>query len=140
MNDHGVGAVEFDLTTIDAVDSVGLAAFWAAALRLEVTETEDSNRWIVLGSNSRPRVLGIQRIENLALATAEIEGKSKARIHIDLRCSVEAFDAEVIRLAGLGAHELRPRRREYYGYIATMADVEGNVFDVCAYPDSATSE
>jgi hypothetical protein len=137
MSVPGEGLVTFDLTTVDAVDSVALAAFWAAALHLEVTETEDSNRWIVLGSGSRPRILGIQRIVNLAMASAEIEGTSKARIHLDLRCSIAAFDSEVDRLVALGARELRPRRREYYGHIATMADVEGNVFDVCAYPEVA---
>jgi predicted enzyme related to lactoylglutathione lyase len=126
-------SLAFDLVTIDAVDSVALAAFWAAALGLSVTESEDNDRWIVLGSAGNPRVIGIQRIPGLAFAEARIEGESKARIHLDLRCDQESFDAEVNRVVGLGAHELRPRRRESYGYIATLADVEGNLFDVCAY-------
>jgi predicted enzyme related to lactoylglutathione lyase len=125
--------LEFDLVTIDAVDSVALARFWGAALGLEVVETEDNDRWIVLGSASNSRVLGIQRIQNLSFAEARIEGAAKVRVHIDLRCDQESFDAEVDRVVALGAHELRPRRRESYGYIATLADVEGNVFDVCAY-------
>jgi predicted enzyme related to lactoylglutathione lyase len=126
-------SLAFDLVTIDAVDSVVLAKFWAVVLNLEVTESEDDGRWIVLGSPSNPRILGIQRIPGLVFAEARIEGESKVRIHLDLRCDQESFDAEVDRVVGLGAHELRPRRRESYGYIATLADVEGNVFDVCAY-------
>ncbi len=126
-------SLTFDLVTIDAVDSVALAAFWAAALELEITESEDNNRWIVLGSADNRRVLGIQRISGLARSEARIEGASKARLHLDLRCDQVSFDVEVERVVVLGAQELRPRRRESYGYIATLADVEGNVFDICAY-------
>jgi predicted enzyme related to lactoylglutathione lyase len=125
--------LQFDLVTIDAVDSIVLAQFWAAALGLQITETEDNARWIVLGSERNPRVIGIQRIQGLAFTEARIEGVSKARIHLDLRCDQATFDVEVDRIVALGAHELRPRRKESYGYIATLADVEGNVFDVCAY-------
>ena len=123
----------FDLVTIDAVDSRLLANFWSAALFLHETEEEDQGRWIVLGSTRRERILGIQRITGLEIAPGAIAGSQKVRIHLDLACALEEFAAEVNRLVSLGARELRPRRVESYGSIATLADPEGNMFDLCAY-------
>lgn len=129
--------IEFDLATIDAVDSQRLSTFWAAVLHLEEIESEDGGRWRVLGlrqTNGSPiRRLGIQRIPNLVAAASTWEGSNKSRQHLDLKCSFEEFDTEVDRVVGLGATELRPRRAEYYGSIATLADPESNLFDICAY-------
>jgi predicted enzyme related to lactoylglutathione lyase len=98
----------------------------------------DGGRWIELGQN-RSRVLGIQRIAGLARADGHWEGAAKGRIHLDLACGAAEFDTEVDRLVALGAGEIRPRRRESYGSIATLADPEGNVFDLCAYELSLDS-
>ncbi len=123
----------FDIVTIDAVDAVELAGFWGRALDLSVVQHEDDGRWIVLGSTLRPRVLGLQRIVGLSRAAAHWEGNAKARVHLDLVCDVGNFVDEVKRLIDLGAARLRLDRVESYGSIATLADPEGNVFDLCAY-------
>ncbi len=123
---------ELDLTTIDAVDSEALAGFWSAAVGLAELHREDRGRWIELGRNGA-RCIGIQRIVGLAPAAAHWDGEAKGRVHLDLVCARSEFDVEVDRLVALGATELRPRRNESYGSIATLADPEGNVFDLCAY-------
>ncbi len=126
-------ATIFDLVTIDAVDSTRLAAFWAEAIGLSVVESEDNDRWIVLGSSSQARVLGIQRVENLSHALGDWQGPTKARVHLDLACPPTSFPMEVERLLSLGATRVRDDRIEAYGSIATLADPEGNLFDLCAY-------
>jgi predicted enzyme related to lactoylglutathione lyase len=123
----------FDLITIDAVDPSTLVAFWSAALRLVISETEDNGRWTVLSDSHGQRRIGIQRIAGLGLAQPEITGPSKARLHLDLACDPSEFPTEVARLVEIGATRLRPDRVERYGSIATLADPEGNIFDLCAY-------
>jgi hypothetical protein len=132
--------VAFDLVTIDASDSVSLASFWASALHLVECEREDNGRWIVLATAATQqspsvRRIGIQRIPGLKPKPAVWDGDLKSRIHLDVRCEPREFNAEVERLIRSGALELRTRRTESYGSIATLADPEGNVFDVCAYND-----
>jgi catechol 2,3-dioxygenase-like lactoylglutathione lyase family enzyme len=127
-------SAQFDLVTLDVIDTERQAHFWCTALGLVEVEREDDGRWIVLGdAASMQRRIGLQRIPNLAMSAASIEGGGKARVHLDLRCEPDGFSAEVARLLGLGARELRPSRFESYGAIATLADPEGNVFDLCAY-------
>ena len=133
MSRNAEDGATFDLVTIDAVDSVVLARFWATALQLGVEQEEDEGRWIVLGSSDRPRVLGIQRISGLQPASSAWKGREKGRLHLDLACAPAIFDDEVERLVAVGARRLRPDRTEAYGSIATLADPEGNVFDLCAY-------
>jgi predicted enzyme related to lactoylglutathione lyase len=127
-----VSGTRFDLVTIDAVDASTLVSFWSAALSLDVVEIEDDGRWTVLGHGDR-RVLGIQRIDGLTSAAGSWSGENKARIHLDLACDVAEFDIEVERLITLGAQRLRDDRTESYGRISTLADLEGNIFDLCAY-------
>lgn len=122
----------FDLVTIDAAEAMVVVAFWAKALGLDVLQSEDDGRWTVLGSDGH-RVLGVQRIDGLLPAPTSWSGSDKARIHLDLACEVADFDSEVARLLLLGARRLRDDRRESYGMIATLADPEGNIFDLCAY-------
>jgi Glyoxalase-like domain len=125
---------QFDLVTFDVIDSERQAHFWCVALGLVEVESEDGGRWIVLGDAvSKQRRIGLQRIPSLATSAALIEGDGKARQHLDLRCEPAEFSVEVARLVGLGARELRPSRFESYGAIATLADPEDNVFDLCAY-------
>jgi predicted enzyme related to lactoylglutathione lyase len=123
----------FDLITIDAVDPSTLVSFWSAALRLVISETEDDGRWTVLSDAHGQRRIGIQRIAGLDLAHPDITGPSKARLHLDLACDPSEFPKEVGRLVEIGATRLRPDRVESYGSIATLADPEGNIFDLCAY-------
>ena len=115
-------ATSFDLVTIDSPATEVIARFWSAALDLHEVEREDVDRWIVLADRWGTRRLGIQR--------GDVRVGS---IHLDLACPPDAFDREVARLVGLGAHELRTPRREAYGSIANLVDPDGNRFDLCAY-------
>jgi predicted enzyme related to lactoylglutathione lyase len=129
----GPEVTRFDIVTLDARHAPTLVAFWAAALGLHVSETEDDGRWTVLSDAEGIRRLGIQRIADLQFSVPEFVGPGKPRIHLDVVCDVPEFLDEVERLVTLGATRLRPDRQETYGSIATMADPEGNVFDLCAY-------
>ncbi len=126
----------FDLVTICAADSRLLVSFWSKALDLVVTEEEDDGRWTVLGDDAVPRRLGVQRINDLAATSPSWQGAAKPRLHLDLACSLAEATDEVERLVALGASRLRDDRYESYGFIATLADPEGNVFDLCAYDSS----
>ncbi len=127
-------SARFDLVTLDARDAEALVLFWSRALGLVVTETEDDGRWTVLGDADGSRRLGIQRVDETESGPAAVwAGPTKARVHIDLSCEIDEFEDEVDRLLGLGAVRLRDDRVESYGAIATLADPEGNIFDLCAY-------
>lgn len=112
----------FDLVTLDVVHTRRLVEFWCAALGLHEVEREDGGRWIVLADVQGRRVLGLQRA-----------GHRRGGIHLDLVCDIDAFDAECVRLGGLGAQSLAPPRCEPYGTIVNLTDPEGNPFDLCAY-------
>jgi len=112
----------FDLVTIDSPQTDRLAAFWRAALDLHESEREDGDRWIVLSSAAGERRIGVQRGAHRPGGT-----------HLDLACDPDEFDAEHARLLSIGASELAPARHEAYGSIVTLADPDGNVFDLCAY-------
>jgi predicted enzyme related to lactoylglutathione lyase len=120
-----MSAAEFDLVTIDTTDPRSLAAFWQAALDLVEIEDEDDGRWLVLAEPGGPRRIGLQRIAEPV--------SSPGRLHLDLVCTPEQFDAEVMHLVSIGAELLDPVRIEPYGSIANLADPDGNRFDLCAY-------
>jgi predicted enzyme related to lactoylglutathione lyase len=54
-------------------------------------------------------------------------------MHLDLVCSLAAFDSEMTRLLALGGVVVSTARAEPYGRIVNLADPDGNVFDLCAY-------
>ncbi len=112
----------FDLVTIDSLRTDLLAEFWAAVLGLTETEREDGDRWIVLSSADGVRRIGIQRGEH-----------RPGTVHLDLACEPHEFAAERERMLALGATETRPPRVEHYGSIANFVDLDGNLFDLCAY-------
>jgi len=115
-------SVHFDLVTIDSPRTERLAAFWSAVLGLAESEREDGDRWIVLSSSDGVRRIGLQRGEHRA-----------GTVHLDLACGPDEFAAERDRILGLGATETRPPRVEHYGSIANFVDLDGNLFDLCAY-------
>ena len=118
-----VGVIaQFDLVTLDVADPARQSAFWRAALDLIETEVEDVDRWIVLSSRDLVRRIGLQR-----------GAPRQGTVHLDLVCSLDAFDREIVRLDGLGASVRSAPRREPYGSIVNLADPEGNLFDLCAY-------
>jgi predicted enzyme related to lactoylglutathione lyase len=112
----------FDLVTIDSPRTDVLATFWSAVLGLTETEREDGDRWIVLSSGDGVRRIGLQRGEHRA-----------GTVHLDLACGPDEFEAERDRILALGATETRPPRVEHYGSIANFVDLDGNLFDLCAY-------
>jgi hypothetical protein len=115
-------ATRFDLVTIDSPATDRLARFWSDALGLVETEREDGDRWIVLSSSDGVRRIGLQRGAHRPGGT-----------HLDLACAPEEFEAERLRLIGLGATEPSAPRHESYGSIVNLADPDGNPFDLCAY-------
>ena len=117
----------FDLVTLDG-DTAVLGRFWAAALGLVELQREDVDRWIVLGDADGTRRIGLQHGRPVA-----------GSIHLDIRCEVGAFAAEVQRLLALGAVLDRDVRHEPYGSIANLSDPQGNRFDLCAYEPSPES-
>ncbi|KGA05238.1 MAG: hypothetical protein GM46_11585 [actinobacterium acAcidi] len=121
-NGDSVTASRFDIVTLNSPRTNELAKFWAELLGLQEIEREDGDRWILLGNTNGGRTIGFQRGEHVA-----------GSIHIDLSCSTSDFPNERERILRLGAVETRPMRSEPYGLIANFADVDGNLFDLCAY-------
>ena len=115
-------ASSFDIVTLNTPRTNELSKFWAELLGLQEIEREDGDRWILLGDSNGGRTVGFQRGEHVA-----------GSIHIDLSCTTEAFSNERERILQLGATETRPMRSEPYGLIANFADLDGNLFDLCAY-------
>ena len=113
---------KFDIVTINSPRTNELSQFWAEALGLHEIEREDGDRWILLGDSRGGRTIGFQRGEHTV-----------GSIHLDLSCSVSDFPTERERLISLGATETRAMRNEPYGLIANFADLDGNLFDLCAY-------
>ena len=124
MNQNGdsMTASRFDIVTINSPRTNELSRFWAEVLGVQEIEREDGDRWILLGDSHGGRTIGFQRGEHIG-----------GSIHIDLSCSVSDFPAERERLMQLGATETRAMRNEPYGLIANFADLDGNLFDLCAY-------
>jgi predicted enzyme related to lactoylglutathione lyase len=122
LNGDSVTASRFDIVTLNSPRTNELAKFWAELLDLQEIEREDGDRWILLGNTNGGRTIGFQRGEHVA-----------GSIHIDLSCSTNDFPNERERILRLGAVETRPMRSEPYGLIANFADVDGNLFDLCAY-------
>ena len=112
----------FDLVTLNSPTPDAAVAFWCAALRLQETEREDGDRWIVLSDHAGVRRIGVQR-----------GAVRPGTVHLDLACRPDEFGSEVARLRALGAYLLAPARHEPYGSIANLADPDGNPFDLCAY-------
>ena len=121
-NGESVTASRLDIVTLNSPRTNELAKFWAELLGLQEIEREDGDRWILLGNTNGGRTIGFQRGEHVA-----------GSIHIDLSCSTSDFPNERERILRLGAVETRPMRSEPYGLIANFADVDGNLFDLCAY-------
>ncbi|MCE2817710.1 MAG: hypothetical protein LW686_03545 [Ilumatobacteraceae bacterium] len=117
-----MGLTHFDIVTLDSPNTNELALFWAGVLELHEVEREDGDRWILLATSNGQRTMGFQRGERV-----------RGSVHLDLSCAVENFDDERKRLLKLGATETREQRDEPYGRIANFADLDGNLFDLCAY-------
>ncbi len=103
---------------IDAVDPRPVADFWAAVLGWDVVEEDDDG--ISLASPSR----GLPTLDVLAVPEAK---HVKNRLHLDLRADGTSFDAEVVRLEGLGARRVDVGQGPDVTWVV-FADPEGNEF------------
>jgi predicted enzyme related to lactoylglutathione lyase len=107
--------------TVDALDPAGLASFWAEVLGTEIDNTMDEGRYVFLKGGEGLPVLCFQRVPETA--------GEKNRIHLDV--SVEDLDAATERVLALGGSwpDEAEHRLEDFAW-RTLADPEGNVFDV----------
>jgi hypothetical protein len=126
--------------TFDCRDAIGLARFWASALRYPPPDVErlearlradgvpdeDLDKWCVIGdpTGAGPRVF----------FQAVPEPKtSKNRVHLDVRIALDApsdrstIDEEAERLVALGASKVR-EVVDGDGYFVVLQDPEGNEF------------
>ena len=108
--------------SFDAHDALALATFWAAVLGSDVDEDSTAEKAFVEAAGWGGPNIWFNRVPEPKVA--------KNRIHFDLRAP-GAMDDEVRRLEHLGARVLRRAAA-----ITTMADPEGNEFDVEPGPNS----
>jgi catechol 2,3-dioxygenase-like lactoylglutathione lyase family enzyme len=114
-----LGSVVFNCADLDR-----MTTFWSNALGLRPGPVVDDGTF---------RVLGGDRV-NLSLQVAEQPVTARDQAHLDLYTDDQA--AEVVRLLGLGAAEVRHNEDPEDDYVV-MTDPEGNEFCVCAVPTSA---
>lgn len=109
------------MVTIDCADPRALAAFWTAALELEV-DRDFEGEFLMLKPTGAGRVrLGLQKVD---------EPKAgKNRVHLDLHTDDRA--AEVERLTGLGAAVVDEHKFPGFAW-TVLTDPEGNEFCVGA--------
>src|SRR5262249_6675260 len=102
----------------DCANANELAAFWAAVLSAEVDA--DGNQFFATVNRTAdsPPLMSVQVPE---------PRNGKNRLHIDL--ATADWSAEIDRLVGLGAKRL-DEHDEYGTHWVTLADPEGNVFDL----------
>jgi Glyoxalase-like domain len=113
--------------TLDCADAARLAEFWKGAVGyVEHGDPGQGTRWL-----TDPRRIA----PHLALIEVDEPKSGKNRMHIDLAVSGDGppsvkwarIAAEAARLQTLGATV----RHEYTDRWISMADPEGNEFDVC---------
>jgi hypothetical protein len=112
--------------TMDCANAAALAEFWKAAVGYAAHESPAGVAWLYDPSGKAP---------SLCLLEVPEPKIAKNRLHIDLAVSGDGPDEEnwqritdeVGRLRAAGASMLK----EYAGHHVTMADPEGNEFDLC---------
>jgi len=107
---------------LDCADPEGLAAFWAPALGYRYAGTFDAFGVLLPVDAPGPKML-LQKV-------AEPKA-GKNRMHLDLHA--DDLDAEVVRLAALGAARVDDAPQNQFGTTwIRMTDPEGNEFCVCS--------
>lgn len=113
------------MITVDSTDAEPLAQWWAEQTAAAITETNDG--WfVVVKGGELPLMLAFQKVEEVT------PGKNK--VHLDL--SAPDLDAEVDRLVAAGATLVERRGDESFRWV-TLADPQGNLFDVAAAEQAA---
>jgi predicted enzyme related to lactoylglutathione lyase len=111
---------------IDAIDPERLATFWCAVLDVEVDSDIGDGQFVVLSPTKDGLTVGFQKVPE--------QKTSKNRVHLDL--VVEDLDAATAEIESLGGRWLEPgTTRDLEGFQwRTMADPEGNEFDIDVMP------
>ena len=109
--------VTLENVAVDCTNAKALATFWAAVLSTEV-DADANEFFATLKTGSGPTLMFLQVPE---------PRNGKNRLHLDL--ATADWSAEVDRLVGLGAKRL-DEHDEYGTHWITLADPEGNVFDL----------
>jgi hypothetical protein len=114
-------SITLENIAFDCADAAALAGFWAAVLSVEVDA--DSNEFFATLNRAAdgPTLMFLQVPEPRTV---------KNRLHLDLAATDGA--AELDRLIGLGAKRL-DEHNEYGVHWITLADPEGNVFDLAEH-------
>ncbi|MEW2520004.1 VOC family protein [Actinacidiphila alni] len=108
-------------TTIDCSDAYRLGTFWAAVLDGSLAEDDFPGD---------PEALVHADGAALLFVTVPDAKTVKNRVHLDLQPQDRPRDAEVARIADLGATVVADHRRPDGTGWVTMADPEGNEFCV----------
>ncbi|MDQ6782916.1 MAG: VOC family protein [Actinomycetota bacterium] len=107
--------LDVGMVTIDCENPQRLAAFWSAALGMQVLG--DYGEFVLLGRAGSPVHVGLQRVPE--------PRAGKNRVHIDLRGEPRRAAAE--RLEQLGATIKEEHRQPGLDWIV-LSDPEGNEF------------
>jgi predicted enzyme related to lactoylglutathione lyase len=111
-------SITLEHVTFDCANAADLAGFWAQLLRTEVDAEGNEFFATVNKAADGPALMFIQVPEERA---------GKNRLHLDL--ATADWAAEVDRIVGLGAKRVG-EFDEYGAHWVTLADPEGNVFDL----------
>jgi predicted enzyme related to lactoylglutathione lyase len=114
-------SVTLESIAFDSADAAALATFWAGVFSTEVDAEANEFFATVNRAATGPTLMFLQVPE---------PRNGKNRLHLDLAAADWA--AEVDRLVGLGAKPL-DEHNEYGVHWITLADPEGNVFDVAEH-------
>ncbi|MFD1825374.1 MULTISPECIES: VOC family protein [Mumia] len=107
------------MVTVDSLDALALGRWWAEQVGGEVVQ-ENEGWFVVVAVPGAPVQLAFQKVER------PTPGKNK--MHLDLVAT--DLDAEVSRLEAAGADKVSDQTMETGFRWVTLADPEGNYFDV----------
>ena len=111
--------------TVDCRDPERVGRFWADALGYgddpDNPNTSGDPEWLLVSPVG---------VVHLLFQVVDEPKRVKNRLHFDLEPTEQTRDEEIARLAGLGATVVADHRRADGSGWVTMADPEGNEFDV----------
>ncbi len=108
---------------VDCVDAAAVATFWAEVLGRQIADHPTREHAVVLVDDD------LVHGPRLAFHQVPEPKTVKNRLHLDLIAT--EFEAEMDRLAGLGAQRVRDVEQDGARW-TTFRDIEGNEFDLIA--------